>query len=59
MPSMPLASFSPSGRRVTLSFEMNGEPYTISATAETVRTANGTMSYRGGMGRLRAAKRLL
>jgi hypothetical protein len=57
-PTMPLASFTPSGRRVTLSFEMNAEIYTIAATAENVRTANGTVTYRGGMGRLRAQKRI-
>jgi len=53
----PIRSFSPRGRSFTLTFEVNSEPYTITGVAETAQTANGNLSFRGGMGRLQARKR--
>jgi hypothetical protein len=53
----PIRSFSSRGRSFTLTFEVDGEPYTITGTAETPQTANGSLSFRGGMGRLQARRR--
>lgn len=53
----PIRSFTPRGRSFTLTFEVNNEPYTITGVAETPQLINGSLSFRGGMGRLQARKR--
>lgn len=53
----PIRSFSVRGRAFTLTFEVNNESYTITGVAETAQTANGNLSFRGGMGRLQARRR--
>lgn len=55
----PIRSFSIRRRSFTLTAEFDGEIYTFQGTLEgsAGRSVNGTISTRGGMGRLRAEKR--
>ena len=55
----PIRSFTIRRRSFTLTAEFDGEMYTFQGQLEgnARRSVNGTMSTRGGMGRLRAEKR--
>jgi hypothetical protein len=53
----PVRAFSVSGTRFSMTVEMGADLYTFSGTAESARTINGAVNFRGGMGRLRAVRR--
>jgi len=55
--NVPIRSFSSRGRSFTLTFDIGNDNYSITGTAETPQTINGTLSFRGGMGRLQARRR--
>ncbi len=59
VPPSPIRSFivRPNGRDMTLSVDWNGEEYVFSGHLENVRNITGQVSFRGGIGRLRAQKR--
>jgi hypothetical protein len=59
MPPSPVSAMSVRDhfRNFSLTTYFNGDPFTFSGHLDNPRNVNGTMSTRGGMGRLRAQKR--
>lgn len=58
LPPSPIKSFTLRGARdMTMTVDWNGEIYTFTGHLENPRNITGTISGRGGIGRLRAQKR--
>lgn len=56
-PSAPIRSFRVRRRSFTMTVDFEGDLYTFQGTLEGPRSVNGSISYRGGIGRLRAQRR--
>jgi hypothetical protein len=59
VPPSPIRSFvvRPNHRDMTLTVDWNGEEYVFTGRLENARNITGQVSFRGGLGRLRAQKR--
>jgi hypothetical protein len=59
VPPSPIKSFvvRPNHRDMTMSVDWNGEEYVFTGHLENARNITGSVSFRGGIGRLRAQKR--
>ncbi len=55
--SSPIRSFTVRRRSFTMTVDFDSELYTFQGSLEGTRAVNGTLSFRGGMGRLRAERR--